>query len=78
MVQECLAMRYKASVEQAGPRADGVKVTQLVDEFLSQFRIALMMVAIQGGCHATSVWSAGTCTKKDTLEAVTVDLISLC
>ena len=61
-------MRYKASLEQAGPR-DGVKVTQLVGEFRTQFRIALMMLAIRRA--ATMQQASGLpeiCIKKHMLE----------
>jgi hypothetical protein len=73
VAQEWLAMRYRASLEQAGPRADGVKVTQLVGEFRTQFRIALMMVAIR---RAAAMQQASglpeICTKKNILEAAII------
>ena len=51
MVQEWLAMRYKASLEATetamGPRPDGYQVSGMVGKFRAEFRMALRMVAIR-------------------------------
>jgi hypothetical protein len=51
VIQEWLAMRYKASLEATeaamGPRPDGYGVSGMVGKFRAQFRMALRMVAIR-------------------------------
>ena len=43
MVQEWLAMRYKAHLSNQPERPDGVKVATLVGNFRADFRLALIM-----------------------------------
>jgi hypothetical protein len=51
VIQEWLAMRYKASLEATetamGPRPDGYQVSGMVGKFRAEFRMALRMVAIR-------------------------------
>ena len=47
MVQEWLAMRYKAHLNSQPERPDGVKVATLVGNFRVDFRLALIMTIVR-------------------------------
>ena len=47
MVQEWLAMRYKAHLSNQPERPDGVKVAMLVGNFRADFRLALIMTVVR-------------------------------
>ena len=45
VIQEWLAMRYKAHLLHMGKRPDGLKAGTIVGQFRADFRLALMIVA---------------------------------
>ena len=69
VVQEWLAMRYKAHLTRAGDRADGRKAAQLTGKFRADFRMALLMVAAR---RAASVQQGAglpsCCVRGDVLD----------
>ena len=61
MVQEWLAMRYKAHLSNQPERPDGVKVATLVGNFRADFRLALIMTVVRrAGMPQRCSWALGS------------------
>jgi hypothetical protein len=70
LIQEWLAMRYKATLERReatlGPRPDGFRTAGMVGKFRAEFRMALRMVAVRRmGALQRASGLPKECTRKD-------------
>ena len=69
VVQEWLAMRYKAHLERAGDRADGRSAKQLTGKFRADLRMAFLMVAVRrAGATQQGAGLPSCCVRGDVLD----------